>query len=389
MYKKTILFLDQYPNLSGGQKVLLDIIQAFSRKKYRCIAILPQKGLLSESLVSMGTKTIFLPIGYYNITRKNVFDFLNYLIKLPILMILLINLIRREKIDLAYANGARTFIWVTFVCSIARVPLVWHIHSIFDRGIARKVCLSFGKFAIVKKIFVVSKVAARPLKELNPKLEIIYNAIKEPQLSRDINILKKEYHFLSENVFLVGNVGILEEWKNQMDLILAAKVIRDSGKKGIYFFLVGDSLYTKYKRQGYKYKLKRLVRYMHLEKEVIFTGFRKDVFELLNSMDVLVICSKDPDPCPMVSLEAAALAIPMISSDIGGVKEMFEEGKEALFYKAGGFEDLASKIIYLSENRQMLQTIGQNALIKIRREHNLDNYLERIVDTVETTCLLT
>ena len=361
---------------------MLDIIQAFSRKKYKCIAVLPQKGLLSERLINIGAKTTFFPIGYYNITRKNVFDFLNYLIRLPILTILLINLIKKEKIDIVYANGARTFIWATLACSMTKVPLVWHIHSIFDRGMARKACLVFGKFAIVKKIFVVSKIVAGPLKELDLKLEIRYNAIKELRLSKDINILKKEYG-LSDDSFLVGNVGILEEWKNQEDLILAAKAIKDSGKKGIYFFIIGDSLY---KKQGYKYKIKKIVSDMHLEKVVFLTGHRKDITELMNSLNILVICSKDPDPCPMVGLEAASLSLPIISTAMGGLKEIFEGHKEALFYNASDYKDLADKIIYLYKNRQIAQTMAQNACLKVKKEHNLDNFLERIINAVETNC---
>ena len=382
MYKKTILFLDQYSNLSGGQKVLVDIIQAFSKKNYRCIVVLPQKGLLSAKIKTMGINSIFFPIGYYNITQKNVFDFLNYLVRLPILIFLLINLIKREKIDIIYANGARTFIWATLTCSMTNIPLIWHIHSIFNKGITKKICLLFGKFRAVKKIFAVSRITANPLDELNAKVEIVYNAVTEPHPSKNTDLLRKEYN-LNKEVFLVGNIGILEEWKNQEDIIHAAKFIKDSGKKEICFFIIGDSLYTKYERQKYKYKLKKMVGDMHLEKGVFFTGFRKDIAELMNSLDVLVICSKDPDPCPMVSLEAASLGLPIISTDSGGVKEIFEENNEALFYKAGDVGDLASKITYLFENRQITQAIGQNARIKVKKKHNIDIFLKRITNTVE------
>ncbi len=379
--KKAILFLDQYSGLSGGQKVLLNIIQAFSKEGYKRITILPEKGLLSQKLEQLEIETIFFPIGSYSITQKNLFDFLNYSLRLPILVFLLIDLIIRKKIDVVYANGARTFIWATLACVVTKRPIFWHIHSIFENGLARKICVFFGKFQVVKKIFIVSKIAAEPLDELNLKLEVIYNAVQIPSPSKDFNLLKKEYGLLKDD-FLVGNIGILEEWKNQEDLIRSARLIKDSGKKNIYFFIIGDSLYKECHKQKYKNRLKKMVSDMDLEKEVIFTGFRNDINEVMNSLDALVICSKKPDPCPLVSLEAASLGVAMISTDFGGVREIFKENEEVLFYKPGDFKNLANKIVYLFENRQFLQNIGQQAHLKVNKEYNLDNFLKRIINTV-------
>ncbi len=218
--KKAILFLDQYAGLAGGQKVLLDIVEAFSNSKkgYKCIAALPGEGLLSERMRPLGISVKFFPIGYYSISQKNIFDCLNYFLRLPLLFFLLTHLIRKEKIDLVYANGARTFAWATLACSATNRPLFWHIHSIFDKGLTKKTCLFFGKFNAVKKIFVVSKVAASPLNALGAKLEVIYNAVKKVPPPEDAGLLKREFG-LAGDAFLVGNIAILEEWKNQEDLI--------------------------------------------------------------------------------------------------------------------------------------------------------------------------
>lgn len=381
MPKKTILFLDQYSGLSGGQRVLLNITQAFSKEGYRCIVVLPEAGLLSQKLELCQVKSIFLPVGYYSIATKNGWDFLNYIFRLPILIYLLIKLIKKEKIGLVYANGARTFAWATLACKITKIPLFWHVHSIFDKVVAKQTCIFFGKFPIVKKIFAVSNAAAKPLSELKPKIEIIYNAVERLSPDSDVNLLKKEYG-LREEDFLVGNIAVLEEWKNQEDLIRAAKLIKDAGGKGIYFFIVGDSLYKESSKQIYKNKLKNLTKDMDLEKEVIFTGFRNDINNLMPSFDVLVICSKQPDPCPLVSIEAASLARVIISTDHGGTKEIFRENEEALFYTSGDFKALADKLIYLSENPRIAQSLGQKANSKINREHKLDIFLKKITDAV-------
>jgi glycosyltransferase involved in cell wall biosynthesis len=382
MPTKTILFLDQYANLSGGQKVLLAVAEAFTRRGYTCSVILPKEGILSEKLKSLGVECLFFPIGYYSITRKNFFDFINYSVRLPLLTCLLFSCIRKKRVSLVYANGARTFIWATAACALTRTPLVWHVHSIFPSPLLNNMLQFFGKNKIVRKIFAVSQAAALPLKELNKKIEIIYNAAPSPELAVNTELLREEYKLLP-NAFLVGTVGMLEEWKHQEDLIRAAKIAKETLDDRIHFFLVGDSLYNHSRRQEYKRKLQQLIATMRLENDFIFTGFREDVQQVMSCLDVIVITSAQPDPCPLVSLEAAALGKPIISTRAGGVTEIFVEDKEILFYTAGDVATLARHIISLYKNRDLASSLGQLAREKIGHNHNLQNFLNRIVLNVE------
>jgi len=128
-----------------------------------------------------------------------------------------------------------------------------------------------------------------------------------------------------------------------------------------------------------------MVRQLNLEKEVIFSGFRQDIANILPGLDILAICSKDPDPCPLVSLEAAAMAKAIISSDCGGTREIFAEGKQALFYRAGNYRQLAEKIITLEENRPLRESLGRAAQIQVSEQHNLDIFLSRIKNAVQRT----
>lgn len=241
----------------------------------------------------------------------------------------------------------------------------------------------FARFNIVKKIFVVSRTAAEPLMKFSSKLEIVYNAINIFSIKSDSNQLKSFYKLEPDSI-LIGSIGILEEWKNQEDLICAAKVIKETGHAKVYFFIIGDSLYKSLNNQVYKNKLKNIVSGFGLEKTIFFTGFRKDIHEVMNCLDIVLICSKDPDPCPLVSLETAALGKALISTRAGGVKEIFLENKEALFYSAGDINGLVEQITSLLNNKSLMKSIGEQARSKVSKNHKLENYLENIVKTVET-----
>jgi len=382
MHKKTIVFIDQYPGLSGGQRVLLNIALDFSKNGYSCMVVLPAKGLLATELEKQGIETIVFPMGYYNITKKNIFDLLNYGFRLPVLIFLLLRLIKNKGVDIIYANGARTFIWATIACRLKKTPLFWHIHSIFKHPSALWPLLFFAKSPVVKRIIVVSKSAAEPLKNLEAKLEIMFNAVEIKQETKKENILKKEHPGLKD-CFLVGTIGILEEWKNQKDLISAARYIKDSGFKEMAFFIIGDSLYTALSKQKYKNKLKELARGIGGEDKIIFTGQRNDIRDVMLSLDVLVIPSKDPDPCPLVSLEAASLGLPIIATFFGGTKEIFKEDSEAFFYKPGDYKALAERIVFLAKNPQILNLVAQAARLRIINHHSLDAYLSKLRNIVE------
>jgi len=47
-------------------------------------------------------------------------------------------------VALVYANGARTFPWATLACAALKIPLIWHVHSIFNKGMVKEICLFFG-----------------------------------------------------------------------------------------------------------------------------------------------------------------------------------------------------------------------------------------------------
>jgi len=376
MRNKSILFLDQYSNLSGGQKVLFNIVSYLCNENNNCKVILPEPGPLSIKLENIKANCIYFPMGYYSIGKKSFLESLTYLLRLPLLVILLCNYLRKEKVDLVYANGARTFPWATIACSLTNTPLVWHIHSIFSKGINKTICSYFGKFNCIKRIIAVSAITAAPFKELASKIDIIHNGVTIPSETGKSYLLKKEFG-ISDNELLIGCAGMLEEWKNQEDLIRAASICL-SRHKNIRFFIIGDSLFKNGSAKQYKNKLVKLNNELNLKDKLIFTGFRSNINDIMNSLDILVICSKEPDPCPMVSLEAASLGLAIVSSNLGGVTEIFKDNEDILFYAPGDSFNLANKLNELIQNKELIQRLGANAKLKILKLYNLNVFLAKI-----------
>lgn len=121
-----------------------------------------------------------------------------------------------------------------------------------------------------------------------------YDEKKRKEIRKKLNI---------ENNKVIGFVGRMSKDKNLTFLsdVMREVIDRDSNIK---FVLVGDGN-----------ELKRLEESTYnLHKNVIFLGMRKDVDELLNSFDLLVLPSKR-EGLPMVLLEAQASNVHCLVSD--------------------------------------------------------------------------
>ncbi len=369
--KRKILFLEQYAKLTGGQRVLLTLVEDL-KSDYDICVLIPEEGIFSENLKRLKIKYTTFPIGYYSLGRKTFLDILSYSLRLPYLVYKLKRLIRSESVDLVYANAARTFIWSTIACHITKTPLIWHVHSIFDKGIVRALCIFFAKRGIVKKIIVVSKAVKKPLKGLVEKIEILYNAI-------DTTVYFPPNKANAEP--LIAMVGALMEWKGIDDFIRAAKTV-SSKYPGAKFTIVGDVLYDK-EGQKYKEQLRKLVDKLNLNNNLLFTGYREDIAQIMREVDIFILASRRPDPCPTSLLQAMASGAAVIATNFGGPAEIIDDGKDGLLYTAGDHNVLAEKILFLLDNPQARIDISRKACQKIRDDFNQVFYLRKVRTVIE------
>jgi glycosyltransferase involved in cell wall biosynthesis len=377
---KKILFLEQYSKISGGQKVLLSMIDGLCADFCICVTV-PEKGELTKELENRHIAYRRLPVGYYSLGKKTILDIILYLIRMPYLIIKLWLIIKQEKPDLVYANAARTFVCATIACRLCNVPLIWHVHSIFEKGISRKLCNYFGKNKTVKKIIAVSQAAKAPLEALTDKIEVIYNAIDEKVYYPGVKtgIFRKSLG-LDENI-VAGMVSLLVEWKCIDDFIRAAGIISREYPK-VKFLIVGDVLYDSAGRK-YKQYLIDLVKELGLGNKLIFTGFRSDVPIIMRELDIYVLASKQPDPCPTSLLQAMASGVAVIATDFGGPAEIIQNQKDGLLYSANDYKTLALHMKILIKDDQKRGQLSDNAANKIKQDFNYKNYMLKVKKIIE------
>ena len=360
--------------------MLLSVIDGLESKFSFCVTV-PETGELTAELDKRRIAYHKLSVGYYSLGKKTFLDMIMYLLRLPYLIIKLYLIIKKEKPALVYANAARTFVCAAIVCGMANIPLIWHVHSIFDKGISKKLCNYFGKNKIVKKIMVVSQAAKAPLESLSDKIDIVYNAIdekiyypgqKQGPIRQSLDI--------GDNI-VAAMVSLLVEWKCIDDFIRAAGIVIVEHPK-VKFLIVGDVLYD---QAGKKYKqyLLDLVKQLNLENNVIFTGFRNDVPNIMRELDIFVLASKQPDPCPTSLLQAMGSGTAVIATNFGGPAEIIQDQQDGFLYEANDYKALAAKIKDLIIDDEKCRKLSVNAAKKINKDFNYKNYMIKIKQIID------
>jgi glycosyltransferase involved in cell wall biosynthesis len=108
-----------------------------------------------------------------------------------------------------------------------------------------------------------------------------------------------------------------------------------------------------------------LVRQHDLTGHVRLLGLRSDVARLLHAADVFLLTSVS-EGIPVTVLEAMAAGLPVVSTQVGGVGEIIEDGRTGLLASAGDDQRLAQKILYLADQADLRRQIGCQGRERVR-----------------------
>lgn len=114
-----------------------------------------------------------------------------------------------------------------------------------------------------------------------------------------------------------------------------------------------------------------------IEKSVIFLGERTDVEELYAVMDVFVLPSFR-EGLGLSVLEASAMEIPVVASDIRGCREGVEDGVTGFLVPSNNPERLAEALVRVLKNPQEAKSMGKAGRKKVEKEFNEEALFERI-----------
>lgn len=148
----------------------------------------------------------------------------------------------------------------------------------------------------------------------------------------------------------IGFVGRLSEEKSVKTLINAIAIVARS-HPDVKLSIVGTG--------PNESELKAQCNELNLNSNISFEGYKANSFESLRNMDVFVLPSRT-EGCPIVVLEAMAMGLPVIATNVGGNPELVIDGKTGYLVPVDSPESVAANIEKLISNRSLSRELGQN-----------------------------
>jgi len=125
--------------------------------------------------------------------------------------------------------------------------------------------------------------------------------------------------------------------------------------------------------------LENLSKQLGVDDEIVFLGVQKDVQSFMASSKVFVLPSRW-EGLPMVILEAMANRMPIITTPVGGIAEVIEDGASGILVEPENPEALADKIYELLSSEKLQRSISENAFKKVKEEYSIEGYTQKMLD---------
>jgi glycosyltransferase involved in cell wall biosynthesis len=259
--------------------------------------------------------------------RAPLLNLARFLCLLPYNLLRIRRIIRSNSIDIVHVDGVTNFV-PALAAALGRTPVVWTYNDYIAPALRRLLMPMVARLAdrIIIQGERIRERCPRNHRRLEQKLTILPSAVDpqefDPQsfTATDTEALRTEFQVATDHA-LVGTIGNINAMKGHDYFIEAAGRIKQR-RPNTTFLIVGRQLDT---ASDYWGKLQALLDRLGLRDDVIFTGFRTDIARILNALDVFVLPSI-LESCPVVVLEAMAMKVPVVATDVGAVSELIGTG---------------------------------------------------------------
>jgi glycosyltransferase involved in cell wall biosynthesis len=196
------------------------------------------------------------------------------------------------------------------------------------------------------------------------KVVTVHNAIDVSKIkpSKQLQDMKKEFG-MEPSTPAIGVVGRMVPIKGLEVFLGAAKLILEK-RKDVRFLMVGDG--------PEKASLEGKAVELGINDNVIFTGFRGDVIDIINCLDILVLSSYH-EGIPMVLLEGIALCKPVVATAVGGIPEVIENEVSGLLVESGNAAALADGCLRILDSDELESRLARAGYERLQTEYSTVN----------------
>lgn len=327
--KKNILLLTPVFEMGGTESYILTVANAL--KEEFNIKVLSGGGRREGELKKIGIEhekcDCLRKRNLFNIVR-GIYEVMKY--------------IKSNKIDIVHTSS----VYTTIIAKIAiilslniKAKVVITLHGGPNKKIEKNSAKILNLFA--DKVIALSN---------NSKNKLIDNGMKEGNICviyNGIDKLRKIYKKNNSGKVIIGSCGRLTEQKGFDYLIEAIALIK---RNDIECWIIGDGEL----KESFEEKISR----MNLKTKIKLLGFRENIGELINEMDIFILPSLW-EQFPISILEAMSLGKAIIATDVNGVKEEIKDC--GILVKPADVLEIKNNLELLINNKALVSNLGEKS----------------------------
>lgn len=364
----------------GGTKNTLYTLRGLDTARYE-LALIVGRDVFWDQMETISTVRVFQVPSL----RREINPILD-----PVALLSIYRLIRRHRYDIVHTHTAKAGMLGRWAARLAGTPLIVHgLHgTTFHPGLSSLVRRIFVTLERVTGSFTDSFISVgedlrdrylqegiaspdryavvRSGMELDEFFEI--GAWSEEEVAE-----KRRELGLDPHAPVIGYVANLEPRKAHVRAIEVVEELIASHPR-IQVLFVGEGFHRN--------ALEEMVAGRGLEDHIFFTGYRKDIAEVIGSFDIKIFTSQW-EGLPQVLVQSAAAGKPIVSFEVEGVREVVHDGVNGFVVSLNDGSAMVDRIRTLLDDLDEARTMGGRGPAIIGDEWLIETMVERTAELYE------
>jgi len=296
-------------------------------------------------------------------------------------------ILRNEEVDIIQAHSIKPYIISGLMNILLKKKTIFNYHGLFLSSVyhnpLERFMLQILHFLIafsqsVQIVIVPSQNSKSRLEtetKLFSRVEVYHDGFSPRSDGDSDKELEKELVNIRSNYFVVGIVARFDIQK-RIDYSLRILQSLIAGGHKIFFVYFGDGPLGE--------EMKSLSKELFINNNCRFFGYVKYAHLYLKYFDTILFTS-DWEGLPLTYWEAMANSIPIVSTEVGGAKEILIENDCGLVFSKGKIDEGIEKILRFYMDKDLRLRLGMNGKIAIQEKYGTDqfrNYMESMYSSL-------
>ncbi len=286
-------------------------------------------------------------------------------------------ILKQNRVEILHVHSLKQYIIIGILNIFLKKKLIYNYHGLFIESVyhgflAKKILYMMHTFICYAKAIdvaitpsITSKKILEKESKIFPSVKTYYNSIDDFNEEQIENSFINKILDLKRKYLIVGIVARLD-FEKRIDIALMILHQLKIRNLKIYFLFFGDGPLEK--------DMIKIANQLNIMDMLEFLGYVKNAKTCYKLFDVLLLTS-DSEGFPLSIWEAMASGVPIVATDVGGVKEIIESENCGFIFPRGDVASAVEIILKLADNILLRKKLGQNGKNAIQTKYNKHQFI--------------